>query len=434
MRISVFGTGYVGLVAAVCFADSGYSVVGVDIDEDKISKLKDGKIPIYEPGLDDLLKSALVHKRIEFTTDKVKAIKHGNVIFIAVGTPEGEDGSADLSYVLDVSKFIAQNMDGEKTIVLKSTVPVGTAEKVDAIIKAHTSHPFEIVSNPEFLKEGSSVDDFLKPDRVVIGTQSEKARKQMAELYSPFVKNGNPIIFMGNKSAELTKYAANSFLATKISFINELAQIADAVGADIDEVKRGFTSDSRINPAFFYPGVGYGGSCFPKDVKALIQTGAKLGVAMDVIKATDIVNDNQRKILVQKIKSHYKNLKGLTLSVWGLSFKPRTDDVREAPSFTIIEELLKEGAKIKAYDPIAMPNSKKYFGSRIEWCQHSYDALKGGDGLVLITEWNEFRSPDFEHMKSLLKQAVIFDGRNVYEPDKMRKLGFTYHCMGRERA
>jgi len=434
MKIAVFGTGYVGLVAAVCFADAGNHIIGVDIDEKKIQSLLDGQVPIYEPGLDDLLRSALKHKRIDFTTDKDLAVKEAPVIFIAVGTPEGEDGSADVSHVLGVAEFIAKNMKDEKIIVLKSTVPVGTAEKLDKVLRSLTKLPFEIVSNPEFLKEGASIADFLKPDRVVIGCESEKARKVMSELYAPFVKNGNPILFMKNKAAELTKYAANTFLATKISFINELAQLADAVGADIEEVKRGFTSDSRINPAFFYPGVGYGGSCFPKDVKALIKTGETHNVAMEVAKATDRVNDNQATVLTKKIKKHYPKLKGLTLTLWGLAFKPRTDDVREAPAFAIIEELLVECVKIKAYDPVALENSKKHFGSKVEWFTESYEALKESDGLVVVTEWNEFRSPAFQVVKSLLRQPVIFDGRNIFDPGQIRSHGFTYYCIGRDKA
>ncbi len=434
MKIAVFGTGYVGLVAAVCFADAGNHIIGVDIDAGKIGRLLDGQVPIYEPGLEDLLKSALKYKRIEFTTDKLLAVKQAQVIFIAVGTPEGEDGSADVSHVLDVAEFIAKNMTEEKIIVLKSTVPVGTAEKLKNIVSHFSKHSFDIVSNPEFLKEGASIDDFLKPDRVVIGCETEKARKVMGELYAPFVKNGNPILFMKNKAAELTKYAANAFLATKISFINELAQLADAVGADIEEVKKGFTSDSRINPAFFYPGVGYGGSCFPKDVKALIKTGESHKISMDIAKATDRVNDNQKTVLTQKIKKHYPKLKGLTLSLWGLAFKPRTDDVREAPAFAIIEDLLAEGVKVKAYDPVALENSKKHFGSKVEFFTESYDALKDSDGLIVVTEWNEFRSPDFKIVKNLLKQPVIFDGRNIFDPTQIRKLGFTYYCIGRDKA
>jgi UDPglucose 6-dehydrogenase len=430
----VFGTGYVGLVAGVCFADAGNHVIGVDIDQRKIHQLQDGQVPIYEPGLDELLKETLRAKRIEFTTDQSKAIKESQIIFIAVGTPENEEGAADLSQVLGVAKTIGTQMLDEKTIVLKSTVPVGTAEKVRELVAGLTKIPFDVVSNPEFLKEGASIGDFLRPDRVIIGCSSERAREQMGRIYAPFVKNGNPILYMTNKAAELSKYAANAFLATKISFINELALLTDAVGADIEEVKKGFTSDSRINPAFFYPGVGYGGSCFPKDVKALVKTAEEFGVAMEVVKATDRANENQKTVILKKVRSHYRKLSGLTLAVWGLSFKPRTDDVREAPSFVIIEELLKEGVKVRAYDPVALEKAKNHFGNRVEWVNESYDALKNSDGLIIPTEWNEFRSPDFEQMKSLMKQKVIFDGRNIFEPAQIRELGFAYYCIGREKA
>lgn len=433
MQLSVFGTGYVGLVAGVCFADAGNDVTCVDIDEAKIRSLQDGRVPIYEPGLDELLKSSLQAKRIHFTTDKKKAVE-SPVIFIAVGTPENEDGSADLQHVLGVAKFIAENMTAEKIIVMKSTVPVGTAEKITTLMKSITKIPFDVVSNPEFLKEGASIQDFLKPDRVVIGHSTEKAKAVMQELYSPFVKNGKPILFMKNKAAELCKYAANAFLATKISFINELALLADAVGADIEEVKKGFTTDSRINPAFFYPGVGYGGSCFPKDVKALIKTGEEFDVKMDVVRATDLANSKQKLVLYKKIKSHFKNVKGLTLGFWGLSFKPRTDDVREAPAFELIEALLQEGAQIKVYDPAAMDNAKKRFGDKIVYSKTSYEAVENCDALVVVTEWNEFRSPLFDKIKEGLKQKVIFDGRNIFEPKSVRSMGFTYYCIGREKA
>ena len=432
LKIAMFGTGYVGLVAGVCFADAGNKVICVDIDGEKIRKLQDGQVPIYEPGLDELLKSALKHKRIDFTTDKKMAVKESEVIFIAVGTPEGEDGSADLSHVLDVAKFIAENMMSEKIVVLKSTVPVGTSTKVSTLMSQSTKVPFEIVSNPEFLKEGASIQDFLKPDRVIIGCESAKARNVMGELYAPFVKNGKPVIFMKNKAAELTKYAANAFLATKISFINELARLCDLVGADVDEVKRGFTSDSRINPAFFYPGVGYGGSCFPKDVKALVKTAEQVGLKLEVVNAAGLANEKQMKVVTEKVRKHYSRLSGLTLAIWGVAFKPRTDDVREAPAFAIIEELLADGVKIKAYDPAAMEKAKKHFGNKIELCSESHEALKNADGLIVVTEWNEFRSPDFEAMKSLMKQKVIFDGRNIFDPVSLRKLGFSYYSIGRD--
>jgi len=436
LKIAVFGTGYVGLVAGACFADAGNHVIGVDIDTNKIKMLQEGKSPIYEPGLDDILESALAHKRIEFTTDKEKAIKEASVIFIAVGTPEGEDGSADLTHVLNVADEIATHMRDEKVIVMKSTVPVGTAEKVEALMKSKTKVKYHIVSNPEFLKEGASITDFLKPDRVVIGCTTEHARNVMGELYSPFIKaNNHPILFMSNKAAELTKYAANAFLATKISFINELAQLADSVGCDVNDVKRGFTTDARINPAFFYPGVGYGGSCFPKDVKALIKTAETFDLPMDVVRGTDRVNEKQKSILPAKIKNHFKGkLQGLKFALWGLSFKPRTDDVREAPAYVIIDELLSAGASIVAYDPAAMPNTKRHFGNKIQLAEESLDALKGADALIVATEWNEFRTPDFAQLSSLMKQKIIFDGRNVYEPSKVREHGFTYYCIGRDHA
>ncbi|MCC6278293.1 MAG: UDP-glucose/GDP-mannose dehydrogenase family protein [Oligoflexia bacterium] len=434
MKIAVFGTGYVGLVAAVCFADSGRHVIGVDIDEEKVNGLRKGLVPIYEPGLDQLLKSTIEQNRIHFTTNPKEAVDAAEVIFIAVGTPEGEDGSADLTHVLKVAQTIAENMKSKKYVVLKSTVPVGTAEKVTAHMAKLTKVPFEIVSNPEFLKEGASIDDFLRPDRVVIGATSDEARKVMGELYAPFVKNGSPILFMSNKAAELTKYAANAFLATKISFINELANLADRVGADVFEVKKGFTSDKRIGSAFFYPGVGYGGSCFPKDVKALVKTGEAFGMSLEVIKATDAVNENQKSVILEKIRKHFGDVKGKTFAVWGLAFKPRTDDIREAPSTTIISKLLEAGARIQAYDSAAAENSQKIFGQTVRFSPHAMDALKDADALIVVTEWNEFRAPDLSEMKRLLKKPVIFDGRNVFEPKDMRAQGFTYYCIGREHA
>jgi UDPglucose 6-dehydrogenase len=441
LKIGVFGTGYVGLVAGVCFADSGNTVISVDIDERKVQALQQGIVPIYEPGVEELLKSALKAKRIEFTTDPKVAVDQADVLFIAVGTPENEDGSADLSRVLDVARTIAQRMNErsgknekneKKVVVIKSTVPVGTADRVADVIRGITEVPCEVVSNPEFLKEGASVQDFLKPDRVVIGCKTDRARKVMSELYGPFVRSGKPILFMSNRAAELSKYAANAFLATKISFINELALLADEVGADIEDVKKGFTSDARINPAFFYPGVGYGGSCFPKDVKALAKMGDECGVGMSVVKATEQANDNQKLILVRKIKKHFGDLKGKTLALWGLSFKPRTDDVREAPSFALIERLLSEGVGVRAYDPAALSNARANFRQRVSWAETAYDALAGADGLVVVTEWNEFRTPDFERVRGLLRNPVIFDGRNVFDPTLIRKLGFEYYCVGRE--
>lgn len=432
MKIAVFGTGYVGLVAATCFADAGLHVTGVDIDEGKIQKLKDGVCPIYEPGLTELLRSTLDANRIEFTTDAQKAVQDSQVIFIAVGTPEDEDGSADLSHVLNVAKTIGQSMNEEKVIVLKSTVPVGTSDKVRELLDKTTTHDYDVVSNPEFLKEGASLDDFFKPDRVVIGFKKESSRDIMQKLYAPFVRNGNPILFMSNRAAELTKYAANAFLATKISFINELAQLADSVGADIEEVKKGFTSDSRINPAFFFAGVGYGGSCFPKDVKALIKTGESHGVAMSVIRATDEVNERQKKTLFKKIKQHFGDVAGKTIALWGIAFKPRTDDVREAPSFSLINALLESGANVKAYDPVAMDNGRKQFGDKVYWGTSSLETLDGADGLAIVTEWNEFRNPDLSDVGTRLKEKVIFDGRNIFNPKEVKESGFSYYGIGRE--
>lgn len=433
MKVSVVGTGYVGLVAGVCFADAGHQVVCVDRDETKIKMLKNGEIPIYEPGLEDILHPAMKSGRIEFTTDLRSAVQSTDVIFIAVGTPEKADGSADLGPTFTVATQIAEAADAQKIVVLKSTVPVGTAHEVQSLINAKSKFQLEVINNPEFLKEGSAIDDFLKPDRVVIGCKTAHARNVMSELYAPFVKNGNPIIFMDNASAELTKYAANAFLSVKISFINELARLADKVGADIDAVRAGFTSDGRINPAFFYPGLGYGGSCFPKDVKALINTAAKNSCHMDIVQAADDVNDRQKTIVVDFVKAHFGNdLRGKRFAIWGLSFKPRTDDVREAPAQYVIAELQKLGASITTFDPVATENAKKLFGLDFEVAPSAYAALEGADGLIICTEWNEFRSPDFAKMKRQLKSAVIFDGRNVYDPKKVRAEGFEYFCVGRQ--
>lgn len=430
MEISVIGTGYVGLVAGVCFADAGHKVHCVDRDENKIKQLNDGGVPIYEPGLEDILRTA--KKRLTFSTDIKKAIEDTEVIFIAVGTPEKEDGSADMGPTQKVVESICQFANGPKKIVLKSTVPIGTAKYFKGFCKEHSQFEMTIINNPEFLKEGAAIDDFLKPDRVVIGTDSEDARESMRELYAPFVKNGNPILFMSNASAEMTKYAANAFLSVKISFVNELAKLADQVGADIDEVRKGFTSDNRINPAFFYPGVGYGGSCFPKDVKALVYTGKENQVPMSVVDAADQVNDLQKTLLFEKLLSHFGDIKGKTIGIWGLSFKPRTDDMREAPSIYIIEKLVQAGAKVKAYDPVAHETAPQAIPHNFELCDHPDQAIENSDALMLITEWNEFRSPDFDKMKRLLKEPNVFDGRNVYNPNKMKDMGFNYFCIGRQ--
>jgi UDPglucose 6-dehydrogenase len=433
MKIAVVGTGYVGLVAGTCFADVGHSVTCVDTDASKISQLREGRLPIYEPGLEDILALAIQRKRIHFTTSLEEAVKDNQVIFVAVGTPEGPDGNPVMEPVLNVVDGIARHSQGAKRyIVLKSTVPVGTAAMVQARLDHKASVEMEVVNNPEFLKEGAAVDDFLKPDRVVVGCRSPEARAIMQELYEPFVKNGHPIFFMDNASAELTKYAANAFLSVKISFVNELAQLADRVGADINDVRRGFTSDRRINPAFFYPGIGYGGSCFPKDVQALIKTGHKFDVPMKVVEAADEVNNRQRDLMFAKIQKHFGGLKGKKIALWGLSFKPRTDDVREAPALALIENLVKAGASVTAFDPVATENATKACGVSFAAVDSQTEAVKGADALVICTEWNEFRSPDLTELKGLLKSAVIFDGRNILDPAKVHAAGFKYYCFGRE--
>jgi UDPglucose 6-dehydrogenase len=433
MNIAVVGTGYVGLVAGVCFADGGHQVTCVDRDEGKIQKLKSGQIPIYEPGLEDLLKKS--KERIEFTTDLKTAVEKNQVIFIAVGTPETPDGSADMSPTLSVIEQICKLAKSKKFVVMKSTVPIGTAEHLNKICRNLTSHEIEIISNPEFLKEGAAIDDFLKPDRVVIGCRSEIAKALMSEIYEPYLRNTNPILFMDNASAEMTKYAANAFLSVKISFINELALVADQLGADINDVRRGFTSDSRINPAFFYPGVGFGGSCFPKDVKALVHTGQKVGVAMSVVSAADQVNDRQKLVLVDRMISFFggsEKLKGKTIAIWGLAFKPRTDDVREAPALAIIKELDRLGVKIQAFDPVAGETAAAASSVKFQIMSHAEDVLKGADALAIVTEWNEFRTPNLALMKSLMKCPVIFDGRNILDPKKVKDAGFQYFCIGRQ--
>ena len=432
MKITVIGTGYVGLVAGACFADMGNNVICVDNNEQKLALLKNGIIPIYEPGLEELVKSNILEERLSFSPDLDSAVKASDVCFIAVGTPQGEDGSADLQYVLGVAEEIAKAMNGYKVIVDKSTVPVGTAEKVTEIIKKHTSHPFDVVSNPEFLKQGNAVDDFLCPDRVVIGSNSERATQIMQDIYSPFFRTGNRVIVMDVKSAEMTKYAANSFLATKISFMNEIANLCEKVGADAEMVRVGMSTDSRIGNKFLFPGLGYGGSCFPKDVKALIKTGLDNNCEMNIIKAADEANKKQRVNFLDKITKHFgEDLTGKIFAVWGLAFKPKTDDLREASSVTIINDLLKRGAKVKAFDPKAMEVAKFYLGERITYSKNSYEALEGADAMLLLTEWNEFRRPDFERVKNLLNQPVIFDGRNQYNSERVKEKGFIYYQMGK---
>ena len=432
MNITVIGTGYVGLVAGACFADMGNNVICVDNNKQKLEQLEKGIIPIYEPGLEELVKSNTLEERLTFSSDLDSAVKASEVCFIAVGTPQGEDGSADLQYVLGVAEEIAKAMNGYKVIVDKSTVPVGTAEKVAEIIKKHTTHPFDVVSNPEFLKQGNAVDDFLYPDRVVIGSNSDRATQIMQDIYSPFFRTGNRVIVMDVKSAEMTKYAANSFLATKISFMNEIANLCEKVGADAEMVRVGMSTDSRIGNKFLFPGLGYGGSCFPKDVKALIRTGLDNNCEMNIIKAADEANKKQRVNFLNKITKHFgEDLTGKTFAVWGLAFKPKTDDLREAPSITIINDLLKRGAKVKAFDPKAMETARFYFKETITYSKNSYEAIEGADALLLLTEWNEFRRPDFEKIKSLLKQPVIFDGRNQYNAERLKEKGFIYCQVGK---
>ena len=437
MHVTIVGSGYVGLVAATCFAETGNNVVGVDIDERKVDQLSKGISIIYEPGLDELLARNIAEQRLRFTTDIESAILSADVIFIAVGTPPGEDGSADLQYVLGVAKQIGKHMNGYKVVVNKSTVPVGTAQKVnDAILSGlkarNAAFSFDVISNPEFLKEGSAIDDFMKPDRIVIGGSSEKAISMMQKLYASFLRTDNRIYVMDNKSAEVTKYAANAMLATKISFMNEMAALCDEVGANIDQVRFGIGSDDRIGKKFLFPGIGYGGSCFPKDVKALVRTGHENGLCMKILEAVEDVNDRQKKTLFTRMQRHFNDtLSGKTIAVWGLAFKPRTDDMREAPSIEMINALLAAGATVKAYDPVAIEPAQKIWGDAVTFGSEPYEVLDGADALLIHTEWNEFRSPNFETIKSRLKAPVIFDGRNLYNPVDMKELGFNYFSIGR---
>ena len=437
MKITVVGTGYVGLVTGTCFAETGLDVVCIDIDADKINNLNSGQIPIYEPGLDRIIAKNLESKRLVFTTDYRQALIEADAVFIAVGTPPGEDGSADLKYVLEVARQIGQLITEYIVVVTKSTVPVGTAEKVREAIQEvldlrKADIPFDVASNPEFLKEGNAIDDFLKPDRIVIGTDSPRAEKIMKRMYNPFLLNGHPLIFMDIPSAEMTKYAANAMLATKISFINDIANLCERTGADVNMVRRGIGSDSRIGNKFIYAGIGYGGSCFPKDVKALIRTGHEYGYPMRILESVDAVNEDQKAILVGKINSHFKqSVKGKTLAIWGLSFKPNTDDTREAPAEVVISELLKAGCHIKAFDPVAMAEFKTTMGDRIEYTKDRYEALIDADGLILITEWSEFRILNYALLKKLMREHVVFDGRNIYDPAEMKENGITYYGIGR---
>ena len=434
MKIAIVGTGYVGLVSGTCFAETGNEVICVDINEDKVQKLKNGEVPIYEPQLETLFERNVRQERLTFTTSLEEAVDASDIIFLALPTPPGEDGSADLSYILGVAEQLGSLMKEYKVIVDKSTVPVGTAAKVTAAIKQNSTVEFDVVSNPEFLREGFAVEDFLKPDRVVIGTSSQRAQKVMEDLYKPFVRQGNPIFFMDEKSAELTKYAANSFLATKISFMNEIANICEKLDADVDQVRIGIGSDTRIGKRFLFPGIGYGGSCFPKDVQALIKSSSEVGYDFKILNAVEEVNANQKTIIVPKIKNYFGNLKGKKIAIWGLAFKADTDDIREAPAMYIIDELKSLGAEIIAFDPEAMDNIKEIYGASIQFGKNAYEVLEGADALLIATEWGVFRNPDFDKIGELLNEKVIFDGRNLYDLEKMTDLGFRYYSIGRQEV
>jgi UDPglucose 6-dehydrogenase len=433
MKIAVVGTGYVGLVLGACLAENGNTVVCVDKDRSKVDMLRAGGMPIYEPGLEELVRRNTHEERLSFSTDLMNAARVSSIIFIAVGTPQGEDGSADLQHVMAVARDIGRAINKYTIIVDKSTVPVGTARKVRAVIAAETAQRFAVVSNPEFLKQGAAVEDSMKPDRVVVGVDKgdEAAGAIMRELYSPFTRTGAPILMMDTPSAELCKYAANAILATRISFMNEIANVCELVDANVDHVRKAMGTDRRIGSSFLFPGVGYGGSCFPKDVKALLRSSQERGYEFPILQAVEQVNQAQKERLVAKMAAHFGELKGKTIALWGLAFKPRTDDMREAPSIRIVERLLERGATVRAYDPAAIPVARRLFENRVTFCDRSYDALNGADALAIVTEWNEFREPDFDRMKSLLKSPVVFDGRNIYSPEHMHELGFTYFSIGR---
>ncbi len=432
MKVAVIGTGYVGLVVGAGLAETGNDVICVDIDRERIKQLKKGVIPIFEPGLERLVLHNTKAKRLHFTTDTKDAVERSEIIFLAVPTPMDEDGSADLQHVLNAAKEVAAGINGYKVIIDKSTVPVGTAKLVKKVISENTNQPFDVVSNPEFLKEGAAVSDFMKPDRIVIGSDSERAEKMVKELYAAFQRTGYRVVAMRIESAELTKYAANAFLATKVSFINEIARLCDAVGADVTEVRMGVGSDKRIGNTFLFPGMGFGGSCFPKDLRALDYTASSAGIDLNVVKATLIANDIQKQVIPNKILSQFgSDLSGLHFTIWGLAFKANTDDIRESPALTVIDFLLKHGASVTGHDPEAMPNTRKYYGKKIKFEDNNYDALENSDALIIATEWNEYRRPDYERVKNILKQPVIFDGRNLYDPMMMRDLGFKYYAVGR---
>jgi UDPglucose 6-dehydrogenase len=433
MKICMIGTGYVGLVTGTCFAETGNDVICVDNDSKKIKRLNEGHVPIYEPGLDEMIKRNVNEGRLSFTTDLARGVKESLFIFIAVGTPSSDDGSADLSSVWSVGREIGQHMNGYKIVVTKSTVPVGTTERVKAIIAQETKEQFDVASNPEFLKEGAAIDDFMKPDRVVVGTSDLRVIELMKELYEPFVRTGKPILIMDIRSSELTKYAANAMLATRISFMNEMANLCEKLGADVNLVRRGMGSDPRIGSSFLFPGVGYGGSCFPKDVKAIIKFGLEAGYAMKILPMVEEVNHLQKRMLAEKVIDYFGgNVQGKKIALWGLSFKPKTDDMRDAPAIEIINLLLAAGAVIEAFDPVAAQETKKIFGERIGYGIKNYDVLKDAEALLVITEWNEFREPDFKKIKSLMKNPVIFDGRNIYDGKKLNEKGFTYFSIGKQ--
>lgn len=435
MKITVVGTGYVGLVTGTCFAETGNNVICVDIDIEKVNKLSNGQITIYEPGLEKLFDRNLKEDRLHFTTNLAEGVKDAEVIFLALPTPPGEDGSADLSYILRVAEDLGKILTDYKVIVDKSTVPVGTAEKVHAMIAKNCKGEFDVVSNPEFLREGVAVDDFMKPDRVVIGTRSERARKVMGELFAPFVRQGNPILFMDEKSAELTKYAANSFLATKISFMNEIAVLCEKLGADVDMVRRGVGSDDRIGKRFLFPGIGYGGSCFPKDVQALVKSAEDADYEFKILNSVMDVNETQKLFLLPKISNWFKNdLKGKHFALWGLAFKPNTDDIREAPALYMIDALVAAGATVTVFDPEAMANVEKVIGNKVVYAPHQYECLENADALIIATEWSVFRTPDFDKIKATLKNSLIFDGRNLFDVARMQELGFHYESVGRAAA
>ena len=434
MKIAVVGTGYVGLVVGACLAESGNDVVCVDKNDSKVRALRRGKMPFYEPGLEELVRRNRLERRLTFSATLTKAVRDAAVIFIAVGTPPGEDGSADVREVLGVARDIAKAMNGYKVIVDKSTVPVGTSAQVREVIRRETTHPFSVVSNPEFLKQGAAVDDFMKPDRVVIGAEDSRAEELMREVHDPFTRTGAPVMVMDCASAELTKYAANAMLALRITFMNEVANVCELVGADVDQVRRAIGADRRIGKSFLFPGIGYGGSCFPKDVQALIRFAAQKQYEFRTLRAVESVNASQKTILFSKMRAHFGGstaLKGKVVAVWGLAFKPKTDDMREAPSVPLINALLAEGAKVQAYDPEALPVAKALFGSRVSLAAGNYDALDGADCLAIVTEWSEFRTPDFARMRKLMRAPVIFDGRNLFSPDQMKQVGFTYYSIGR---